>query len=80
MEATLKYLTSIQPPRNYKNIDPLNRVADYLKKRFESFGLQMRFAFIVGIPNHIKGLLNFMRVMDLKDILLSSKPINGISI
>ncbi|MFP4487523.1 MAG: M28 family peptidase, partial [Campylobacterales bacterium] len=43
MEATLKYLTSIQPPRNYKNLDSLNRVAEYLKSRFEGFGLQTEY-------------------------------------
>ena len=32
MKQTLKYLTQIQPPRNYKNIDSLNLVAEYIKK------------------------------------------------
>jgi len=43
MEATLKYLTSIKPPRNYKNLDSLNRVAEYLKSRFEEFGLHTEY-------------------------------------
>ena len=43
MYETLKYLTQIQPPRNYKNIDSLNRVADYIKNRFETIGLEVEF-------------------------------------
>ena len=39
MKETLTYLTQIQPPRNYKNIDSLNKVARYIKERFNSFGL-----------------------------------------
>ena len=35
MHETLKYLTQIQPPRNHKNIDSLNKIADYIKSRFE---------------------------------------------
>ena len=43
MKETLTYLTKIQPPRNYKNIDSLNKVAQYIKDRFSSFGLETRF-------------------------------------
>ncbi|MGJ0298991.1 hypothetical protein NG744_08580 [Aliarcobacter cryaerophilus] len=35
MLETLKYLTQIQPPRNYRNIDSLNNVALYLEDRFK---------------------------------------------
>jgi hypothetical protein len=34
MYETMKYLTQINPPRNYKNVDSLNQVADYIKMRF----------------------------------------------
>ena len=43
MYETLNYLTQIQPPRNYKNIDSLNKVADYIKSRFENIGLEVEF-------------------------------------
>ena len=43
MYETLKYLTQIQPPRNHKNIDSLNKVADYIKSRFEDIGLEVVF-------------------------------------
>lgn len=43
MYDTLKYLTQINPPRNYKKINSLNHVADYIKNRFESIGLAVRF-------------------------------------
>ena len=31
MKNTLKFLTQIQPPKNHKNIDSLNKVASYIK-------------------------------------------------
>lgn len=43
MYETLKYLTQINPPRNYKNIDSLNQVADYIKNCFEVIGLEVSF-------------------------------------
>jgi Zn-dependent M28 family amino/carboxypeptidase len=43
MKNTLKYLTQIQPPRNHKNIDSLNNVANYIKSRFEEIGLVVKF-------------------------------------
>ena len=43
MIKTLKYLTQIQPPRNYRNIDSLNNVASYLEDRFKDIGLETYF-------------------------------------
>lgn len=43
MYETLKYLTQINPPRNYKNIASLNHVAEYIKNRFETIGLEVEF-------------------------------------
>ena len=43
MIKTLKYLTQIQPPRNYRNIDSLNNVASYLDDRFKDIGLETSF-------------------------------------
>jgi len=43
MYETIKYLTQINPPRNYKNIDSLNQVANYIKKCFETIGLEVSF-------------------------------------
>lgn len=31
IEQTLEYLTQIQPPRNFLNVDSLNKIADYIK-------------------------------------------------
>ena len=31
----VKFLTEIRPYRNYKNIDTLNKVVDYIKNEFE---------------------------------------------
>jgi len=43
MYETLKYLTQINPPRNHKNINSLDKVADYIKNRFETIGLDVEF-------------------------------------
>ena len=43
MKNTLKYLTQIQSPRNHKNIDSLNNIANYIKSRFEEIGLVVKF-------------------------------------
>ena len=43
MYDTLQYLTQIKPSRNYKNIKSLNKVAEYIKSRFESIGLKVTF-------------------------------------
>lgn len=40
---TLKYLTQIQPARNFKNIDSLNKVADFIKEQFKDFNLATSF-------------------------------------
>jgi len=43
MYETLKFLTQINPSRNYKNIHSLNKVAHYIKKRFQAIGLEVEF-------------------------------------
>lgn len=39
LENTVKFLTTIRPPRNYRNIHSLNRVAAYIQKKFIQYGL-----------------------------------------
>ena len=43
MKDTLRFLTQIQPPRTYEHIETLNRVADYIRNRFEDIGLEVTF-------------------------------------
>lgn len=43
MYEIVKYLTQIQPPRNYKNLDSLNEVADFIYKHFEKLELDTIF-------------------------------------
>ncbi len=43
MKETLKYLTQIQPARNFLHIDSLNNVANYIKRRFENIGLEVEY-------------------------------------
>ena len=40
MYETVKYLTEIQPARNYTNTDSLDKAADYLKKKFIEYGFK----------------------------------------
>ena len=48
MYETIKYLTQIHPPRNHRNIDSLNNVAEYIKDRFTSIGLTVAFQEYTG--------------------------------
>ena len=53
MQETLKHLTQIQPPRNYINIASLDKVANYIKNRFETLGLEVKYQhFKVGNKNY----------------------------
>ena len=57
MLETLKYLTQIQPPRNYRNIDSLNNVASYLEDRFKDIGLETYFQNYVVDNNEYKNVI-----------------------
>lgn len=57
MLETLRYLTQIQPPRNYKNIDSLNNVASYLEERLKDIGLQTSFQNFVTDGNEYKNVI-----------------------
>ena len=57
MVKTLKYLTQIQPPRNYRNIDSLNNVASYLDDRFKDIGLETYFQNYVVDNNEYKNVI-----------------------
>ena len=57
MIETLKYLTQIQPPRNYRNIDSLNNVALYLEDRFKDIGLETYFQNYVVDNNEYKNVI-----------------------
>ena len=57
MVKTLKYLTQIQPPRNYRNIDSLNNVASYLENRFKDKGLETYFQNYVVDNNEYKNVI-----------------------
>ena len=57
MVKTLKYLTQIQPPRNYRNIDSLNNVALYLEDRFKDIGLETSFQNYVVDNNEYKNVI-----------------------
>ena len=57
MVKTLKYLTQIQPPRNYRNIDSLNNVASYLEDRFKDIGLKTLFQNFLVDGNEYKNVI-----------------------
>ncbi len=40
MRKTVEFMTEIRPYRNFLNLTSLNKVADYIKKRFEEYGLK----------------------------------------
>jgi hypothetical protein len=39
LRATVQYLTEIQPPRNHKNMESMEKAADYIKSKLESYGI-----------------------------------------
>lgn len=57
MLETLKYLTQIQPPRNFRNIDSLNNVALYLENRFKDIGLKTFFQNFIVDKNEYKNVI-----------------------
>ncbi len=57
MLETLKYLTQIQPPRNFRNIDSLNNVASYLENRFQDIGLKTFFQEFIVDGNEYKNVI-----------------------
>ncbi|MCT7625049.1 M28 family peptidase [Aliarcobacter butzleri] len=57
MLETLKYLTQIQPPRNFRNIDSLNNVALYLENRFKDIGLKTFFQEFIVDGNEYKNVI-----------------------
>ena len=57
MLETLKYLTQINPPRNYKNIESLNNIASYLEDRFKDIGLKTSFQNYVVDNNEYKNVI-----------------------
>ena len=57
MYNILKFLTQINPPRNYKNINSLNKVADYIKNSFETIGLGVEFQEFIVDGNRYKNVI-----------------------
>ena len=57
MLETLKYLTQIKPPRNFKNIDSLNNIASYLENRFKDIGLKTFFQEFIVDGNEYKNVI-----------------------
>ena len=43
MQETVRFLTEIQPRRTYEHTDTLDRVAEYIRSRFEDIGLEVSF-------------------------------------
>ena len=43
IKETMQFLTQIKPPRNHKNIESLNKVALYIKEKFELYGLETHY-------------------------------------
>jgi len=72
MKETLKYLTQIQPPRNYNNIVSLNKVANYIKNRFKQLGLIVKFQKIEVDGNIYKNMIATLNPQYLKRLIIGS--------
>ena len=53
----VKFLTEIRPYRNYKNIDTLNKVVDYIKNEFEKIGLDVEEQPFIANNNTYKNII-----------------------
>lgn len=53
----VKFLTEIRPYRNYKNIDTLNKVADYIKNEFEKINLDVEEQKFIADKNEYKNII-----------------------
>lgn len=53
----VKFLTEIRPYRNYRNIDTLNKVADYIKNEFEKIGLDVEEQPFIADNNTYKNII-----------------------
>jgi len=61
MKETLETLTTVSPPRTFKNLKSLNFIADYIKDRFKKIGLETTFQEykVLGITyKNVIGVLN----------------------
>ena len=72
MLETLKYLTQIQPPRNFRNIDSLNHVASYLEDRFQNIGLQTSFQSFLVDGNEYKNVIATLNSQYEKRLIIGS--------
>ena len=72
MIKTLKYLTQIQPPRNYRNIDSLNNVASYLDDRFKDIGLETSFQNYVVDNNEYKNVIATLNLQYEKRLIIGA--------
>ena len=72
MVKTLKYLTQIQPPRNYRNIDSLNNVALYLEDRFKDIGLETYFQNYVVDNNEYKNVIATLNLQYEKRLIIGA--------
>ena len=55
--ADVKTLTSIQPPRNYQNLNSLNRIADYIANEFKKLDCKVEFQNFKADGNEYKNVI-----------------------
>ncbi len=72
MLETLKYLTQIQPPRNFKNINSLNNIASYLENRFKDIGLETYFQNYVVDNNEYKNVIATLNLQYEKRLIIGA--------
>lgn len=57
MQEALLFLTKINPPRNYKNIESLNCIAHYIKSRFEDLDIEVAYQEFIVLDKVYKNVI-----------------------
>ena len=73
MKRIVKYLSNINHPRNYKNIDSLNKVAKFIIQEFKKIGLQISIQRFKAHGREYKKLFYVVVYFVVKIFLISSK-------
>lgn len=70
--ADVQFLTAIQPPRNYQNLDSLNRIADYIFQEFQKLNLKPEFQEFTVQGNQYKNVIASFGPKDAERIIIGA--------
>lgn len=72
LKEIVKELSEVSPPRNYSHIASLNKCADYIKTKFESYGLNTKYQSYKVDNNEYKNVSAFLGDMSRPRIIVGA--------